>query len=143
MGSRALLAVALLLATACGGEAGGGGAGGLDGELRYTRSGGLAGVHEELVIQPDGRARLTVRGQDPEEFSLSEEELEGVASALEEAALDDIPADSTSDPAAPDAFTYVIEYEGREVRTDDPSAPSELDSLLGELDRIVSDHAPG
>lgn len=140
------MAIVLLLA-ACGGAAGGDGdaegAAELEGELRYTRSGGFAGAHDELVIQPDGAARLSVRGANEEEFNLSEDELESLATALGDAGLEDIPSDSTSDPAAPDAFTYVIGYGDEEVRTDDASVPSELTKLLTALDRIVSEHRPG
>src|SRR5262245_45217225 len=46
---RALLALLLLL-TGCGGAQP---AGGLDGEVRFSRGGGIAGVQDELVIAPD------------------------------------------------------------------------------------------
>jgi hypothetical protein len=137
-----LLAVALLVTTACGGAGEDEDAGGRTGELSYVRSGGLAGAHDRLTIQPDGSAELVVRGHDAEEFSLSDDELDALVGTLDGARLGDLPEDSTSEPPAPDAFLYEISYGPEQVRTDDPSAPSELRPLLTELDRIVGDHRP-
>lgn len=136
-----LWAAALMLATACGGA--GEDPGGLTGELRYVRGGGFAGVQDRLVVQPDGSAELVVRGHDAEELSLSEDELDELIGALDGARLEDLPANSTSKPPVADAFSYEVSYGNERVRTDDPSAPSQLGSLLTQLDRVVGDHHPG
>lgn len=140
MRTGVVLVVALLAATACGGAAGT--AAGLRDELRYVRSGGIAGAHDQLVIAPDGRGSLTVRGNTEQTFNLSDQELDSVAAALERANLEDVPSDSTSAQPAPDAFSYSLSYQGKEIRTDDPSIPSDLKPLVSELDRIVAKHRP-
>ena len=137
------LAIAVAAAPACGGDGSGGGSAPLEGQLEYARSGGFAGVMDSLVIESDGRAELTVRGSDPVSFTLSDDELEAVTDALQDADFAEIDADSTSDQAIADAFTYKISYGGKTVRTDDGSIPSELQGLLTELDRLVREHRPG
>ncbi len=114
----------------------------LSGELRYLRSGGFAGFHDQLVIEPSGRARLMVRGAEQQEFTLSGAELVALKAALDDADLENLPADSTSKRPAPDAFSHVVTYGGNEVRTDDPSVPPTLKPLLAQLGRIVEEHRP-
>jgi hypothetical protein len=137
----AVVVVTLLAATGCGG--GGNTTGGLSDELRYVRSGGLAGVHDQLMISPDGRASLVVRGHEKQDFRLSDEELDSLTAALDEANLDDLPSEATTAPAAPDTFSYSVSYQGKRIRTADPSVPSDLKPLLSELNRIVENHRPG
>ena len=130
--------VAVVAAGCGGGEA----AAEMSDELHYVRSGGFAGVHDELTIQPDGRGTLTVRGEDQEQFQLSDDELDDLQSALDAAGLEDAESDSTGEQPAPDAFSYVITYGDKEVRTDDPSVPDDLKDLLVTLDGIVEAHRP-
>ena len=124
--------VAVLAAGCGGGEA----AAEMSDELHFVRSGGFAGQHDELTIQPNGDVSLISRdGQ--EQFSLSDEELANLTGVLEDTGLGDIPSDSTSEQPVPDAFTYVVTYGETEVRTDDASVPAGLTDLLSELTNIV------
>ena len=125
--------VAVLAAGCGGGEA----AAEMSDELHFVRSGGFAGQHDELTIQPNGDVSLISRDGHQEQFSLSDEELAKLTGVLEDAGLEDIPSDSTSDQPVPDAFTYVVTYGETEVRTDDASVPPELTDLLSELTNIV------
>jgi hypothetical protein len=140
-----ILAIALLAASGCGGGeddgTGGSSPATLSAELRYVRDGGFAGDHDELVIAPDGRARVTrLRGRDAS-FELSRQEIAKVAEAVEGAKLDELNPKSTSPKPVPDAFVYTVSYRGRKVETDDAAMPDSLAPLRQQLDLLVTKHA--
>lgn len=130
--------VAVMAAGCGGGEA----AAEMSGELHFVRSGGFAGEHDELTIQPNGDAALTVRSGDAAQFRLSDEEMDDLQSALDGVDLAGMDSDLTSEKPAPDAFMYSVTYGNKELRTDDPSVPDELKDLLGTLNGIVENHRP-
>jgi hypothetical protein len=139
-----ILTIALLGASGCGGEDEGTGESSsatLSAELRYVRDGGFAGDHDELVIAPDGRARVTrLRGRDAS-FELSRQEIAKVAEAVEGAKLDELNPKSTSPKPVPDAFVYTVSYRGQKVETDDAAMPDSLAPLRQQLDLLVTKHA--
>ena len=111
----------------------------LKGELRYVKSGGFAGDHVELVVQPDGSAALKSRRGGEREFTLSDAELESLADEAE--LVERATADAYSQEPAPDAFVYTITYEGARARTDDPNLRiSGVASLIGELEKLLEAH---
>jgi len=132
-----MVALVVLAATGCGG---GEAAAEMNDELHYVRSGGIAGRHDELTIQPNGDAILSVRGEEETRFRLSDEEMIDLRTALEDSGLESVAADSMSDQPAPDAFSYSITYGSIEVRTDDPSVPNDLKGLLALLTGFVEGH---
>jgi len=135
----ALIGAVLVASAACASDEG---SAELRGELSYVRSGGLAGAHDRLVIDGDGRATLAVRGAAEQDFTLSAREMTALVGRLNDANLEDLPDDAASDRPVPDAFTHVVSYDGSEVRTDDASAPADLKPLLAELGRIIERHSP-
>jgi hypothetical protein len=140
-----ILAIALLAASGCGGGeddgTGGSSPATLSAELRYVRDGGFAGDHDELVIAPDGRARVTrLRGRDAS-FELSRQEIAKVVEAVEGAKLDELNPKSTSPKPVPDAFVYTVSYRGQKVETDDAAMPDSLAPLRQQLDVLVAKHA--
>jgi hypothetical protein len=134
-----ILGLVAVMAAGCGG---GEAAAEMNDELRYVRSGGFAGEHDELTIRPNGEAKLTVRGGDDAQFRLTDRELDDLQTVLDDAELQNVASDSTSEEPAPDAFSYVITYGDKEVRTDDPSVPDQLKDLLAALNGIVEAHRP-
>jgi hypothetical protein len=115
----------------------------LDGELTYTRGGGIAGRADRLVVQPDGSATLETRKGGERRLKLTDRELAGVAEELRRANLPELPAKSVADPPAPDAFGHRVVYGGTTVTADDPSMPQRLRGLVGTLGRLVDAHDKG
>jgi hypothetical protein len=133
-----LAGLALALLAGCGDDEGGSGgnAAKLAGPVTYERGGGLAGRRDRLVVQPDGRAKLTVRTQ-TKSIRLSDAELADLGRELDRADLDSLPADSTSRRPVPDTFGYRIIYDGTTVTTDDPAMPDKLRGLVSGLGELV------
>ena len=138
-----ILAIALLVASGCGGGDDGtdeSSSARLSGELRYVRDGGFAGDHDELVIAPDGHAQVTrLRGHDAS-FELTRQEIAKVAAAVQGAKLDELDPKSTSPKPVPDAFVYTVSYGGQKIETDDAAMPDSLAPLRQQLDVLVAKH---
>jgi hypothetical protein len=135
--------VALAAVAGCGDDetetppGGGGGGAHLEGDLTYTRGGGIAGRADRLVVRPDGSGTLETRKGGERGVLLSKKELSEVQSELTRANLPDLPAESVADPAAPDAFAHRVVYRGTTVTADDPSMPARLRGLVAVLARVV------
>ena len=88
------------------------------------------------MVRPDGSA--TLRSADVRrEFQLSSGELD--APAAEAATMRT--SQSVSDPAAPDARIYRIDYDGKMATTDDPRLKnSEIRALVVQLEKILQAH---
>jgi hypothetical protein len=134
--STIFVAFALLTLSSCGGESA---AATLQGTLGYSRSGGIAGLSEELTIQRDGRAKVTTR-EGSKAFKLSKEERSRVSAALEDADLANVKVKKT--PAVPDSFIYDLRYRGAKLQLNDTNVPKAVKPLLTELHRLVKAHAP-
>ena len=131
-----LAGLALVLLAGCGDDEDGGGKPALAGTLIYERGGGLAGRRDRLVVAPDGRAKLTVRGK-TRDVELKPQELDRIAAEVKKADLPSVPERSTSPKPIPDTFAYRIQYGTSEVTTDDPAMPDELRSLVARLGQLV------
>jgi hypothetical protein len=109
----------------------------------YQRAGGIAGVSERLVIDPDGSGKLVVGepDHDGQQFAIGESELERLRRGL--AAADFAAIDSESGLGCADCFEYDITYadttasfnEGAEI-------PDSVRAVAGELGQIVEAHLP-
>jgi hypothetical protein len=106
---RAAILLLLVLLTGCGGAAE---VPTLQGEVRFSRGGGIAGLQQELVIAPDGRARVTSRGRTVERFQVPKAERDAIARDLEKARFSSLPKDASPGPPVPDDFGYTINYDG-------------------------------
>ena len=138
---RTLLLAGLLLVllTGCGDDDGGGGgeqAPPLTGPMTYERGGGIAGRRDRLIVQPDGKAELTVRER-TKSIELTDGELDELGRDLEHADVASLPKDSTSKKPVPDTFGYRVSYGGSTVTTDDPAMPERLSGLCARLGALV------
>ena len=135
-----LAGIALVLLAGCGDDDGGGGGGEpaarLTGPVTYERGGGIAGRRDRLIVQPDGKAKLTVRER-TKSIELTDGELDELARDLEHADVASLPKDSTSKKPVPDTFGYRVTYGGTTVTTDDPAMPERLSGLCARLGALV------
>jgi hypothetical protein len=84
----------------------------LDGEVRFSRGGGIAGVQQELVIAPDGSAYTTSRGRTVERFQVGRANRDAIARDLRAARFLTLPQDASPGPPVPDDFGYTVTYDG-------------------------------
>jgi hypothetical protein len=143
---RIALMVALAVAiTGCGGDDDTdpdrpGGSGPL---VTYTKTGGIAGVHERLLVAEDGSATLAVgfQNQARESFDLAPDELERLRDLLAAADFADVGPDRGLGCA--DCFQYEIEYAGKTAAfAEIGEIPESVGEVVAELGRIVEAHAP-
>src|SRR4051812_35176997 len=114
MGVRWLVVASLALA-ACGGQAS---AATLQGNVKYSKSGGIAGVIQNLTVRPDGTGVASAYDR-KRAFTLPESRLKVLERTVREADL----AHTKSPPAGhgADAFAYGVEYRGHRVAWSDLS----------------------
>jgi hypothetical protein len=103
----------------------------LKGTLTYARTGGIAGVDDNLRIRRDGRSLLNGR-----EFRLRKVEREAVAKLVEEAKLEKVKVKPK--PAVPDAFNHTLTYRKHTIAFDDPSTPKKVKKLRDLLGRLIA-----
>jgi hypothetical protein len=130
---RALMGILAVLLTGCGGAEH---PAGLEGEVQFSRGGGIAGLQQELVIAPDGRARVTSRGRTVERFRVTKQELDAIASDLE--GFSSLPKDASPGPPVPDDFGYRITYRGHESSAQGSRMPDRFaraSDTLGDIGR--------
>lgn len=105
----------------------------------YERSGGLAGVQEELVIRRDGICSFSENGR-RKGFNLDQNTIQELRMLL--AALP--PAEELSQSESPrsgaDFLSYRISYHGQVYRVTDLRMPDELAPLVARINEILAKH---
>ena len=104
--------------------------------LEYRRSGGIAGFDDQLVIDPQGNATLTRRGQTTQ-FVLEPETIAQLEIFLDQADFARLNAEYLPAQPGADLFEYTITYQDHTVRTADTAVPGALQPVLDALNRIV------
>ena len=110
--------------------------------LRYERSGGIAGVQDDLRVAAERRATLvttTAGKRQTSRFTLSTRAIEALRKAFREAGWRQIHSPGTATGCA-DCFIYRIAYQGRVVNFDSVSFPEQLQPVVRRLDAIVAHH---
>lgn len=105
----------------------------------YQRSGGIAGVSDEMVVERDGTYRISRRGVAVARGRLSRAELDRLRAVLAAAHFRDIPVVSRHSGA--DLMTYVVAYDGYAVTAMDMAVPAALQPVLEVLDDLLGRHA--
>ncbi|MDX3852100.1 hypothetical protein [Streptomyces sp. AK02-01A] len=82
--------------------------------VTVTRSGGLAGRHDSVIVYSDGSYTTLVKGRTGTSGRMAAGELAELRAALSASGIERLPR-VLFDRPAPDAFLYAIAYQGREV----------------------------
>jgi hypothetical protein len=143
--SRTIHAVALLLLVAGCGRGGGGaaddrgpGGGAAAPVVVFVRSGGFAGTHDEVTVNPSGVATVTGSvGAPPRTRTLTTAELAELRAALDLARIATLERDYL-DRSAADAYQYAVTYQGVTVTADETVVPAALRPAVDLLSRLLA-----
>lgn len=97
-----------------------------------TVTGGIAGVHNTLLVQDDGTYTTSSRTGPARTGRMTPAELAALRQALEKADFAHLPREATGSPIA-DGFTYRLTYAGHTVTTDDTTRLPALRAVFAAL----------
>ncbi len=107
----------------------------------FRRTGGFAGFDDHLIVEPNGRSRLTVGTSSPSAKTyrgrITAAMLGKLENALRHAELPKLDRRYRADSAVRDAITYQVTYRGRTVEAQDTAVPGQLSPAVGILENIV------
>jgi hypothetical protein len=103
--------------------------------VRYARSGGIAGRHEELTISPGGDAVLRRDGAPAARGALTRTERSALSGALGDAGLP--PGTRTRHAGPPDGFTYTVTVGSATVEFGENDVPADVAGLLRVLQGVA------
>lgn len=131
---RVLGLILIAVLVGCAGQSGGGGNRTL---VTFSRSGGLLGVDDRLVVMEDGSMRLTRKGESPREGTVAPGTMERLRDLLTGREFRSLASSYSSRGA--DQMTYVIAVPGvGTVRTmDGAEHPAMLDEVIGVLSLLI------
>lgn len=109
--------------------------------LEYSRTGGIAGMNDHLIIYTNGKAVYTGRSKTPVEFTLDQSKLNELTDLLAKAQFTQLAGEYMPKGTVMDAFTYVITYKGHSVRTQDTATPDVLQPVIGALGKIIQENS--
>lgn len=103
--------------------------------IAYSRSGGFAGMQDQVTIDESGTVSIRRRDQ-MRESPLDPEKFRAIKAAFEAAGFSKLEESYTARGA--DLFTYVITYQDRTVTAMDSAVPPSLEPLIGLLNEIIA-----
>ncbi|MFB9447509.1 hypothetical protein Dvina_11610 [Dactylosporangium vinaceum] len=104
--------------------------------VSFTRTGGLAGNNDSLVVRPDGSYTIQTK-QAKRDGKLTDEELGALKAALASTDFNKLPTNNDSGAVA-DAYTYTITYGGKQITAKDGSIPPALQPVISALGAFLS-----
>ena len=104
--------------------------------LTFTRTGGLAGTNDRLVVRPDGAWTLTTKSGS-KEGKLTATELAALKSTLAQVGFSKLPKVNDNGNVA-DGYKYTISYGGDEVVAEDGAVPTALQPVITTLNGLLS-----
>jgi hypothetical protein len=107
-----------------------------DALLVFTRTGGLAGTNDRLVVRPDGAWTLTSKSGS-KEGKLTATELAALKTTMEQVGFSKLPKVNDNSNMA-DGYTYTINYGGTEVMAEDGAVPTALQPVITTLNGLLS-----
>jgi len=109
----------------------------------YQRSGGFAGLRDELTVYSNGDCELQRKAIE-REFTLEPDQLAHLKQLMEEESFLNLKGEFLPPNTGADFFEYVVSYQAGEskmhtVRTVSGAVPDALQPILSELDKLISD----
>ncbi|MFG2039304.1 hypothetical protein [Dactylosporangium sp. NPDC048998] len=114
----------------------GGNATAVDALIAFSRTGGLAGVSDSLIVGPDGSYTIQTR-QGTRTGKLSADELSALKAALASTDFNKMPTVNDNGAVA-DGYTYTITYSGRQITAKDGAIPPALQPVISALGGFLS-----
>jgi hypothetical protein len=108
---------------------------GLTSPVVLQRGGGIAGVSDRVVVQPDGRCTVSTRNHPASTRQLTEKQLSQVVQAVHEADLAATPPSPTA--VENDVFTYTLTAEGHTLRASQSNLPASVQPLVDVLRSLL------
>jgi hypothetical protein len=133
-----LLAALAVLVVGCGNAAS---AAELGGTLKYTRSGGIAGISERATVTTDGHVTVSASKRRTRTAQLTVAERRRLSKLVRDADLAHVKVDGKSECC--DQFEYSLSYRGRTLQWSDAHSPKSLGKLVAELNGLVAKYGGG
>lgn len=104
--------------------------------LRYQRTGGVAGINDQLIITADGNARITRMGQQSV-VALDADTMAAIHALFTETGFMQQYPSVPPVVSGADRIEYLVMYRGHTVRVMDGAIPAGLDPVIAALDAII------
>jgi hypothetical protein len=102
----------------------------------YSRSGGIAGFNDRLVIFDNGIALVSSKTTNSE-VDLNQTDIDNIIVLFNEAQFSQMEGNYSARAGSVDLIKYSISYENKTVNTEDTAIPPLLKPVITELNRIV------
>lgn len=102
----------------------------------YQRTGGIAGVHDRLVIFDNGVTLVSSRTTS-REILLNQSDLEQISAVFDTAQFPMLEGNYTSRRGGAELMHYSITYQGRTVNTEDTAVPHSLEPVITDMNLIL------
>ncbi|GAA4358711.1 protealysin inhibitor emfourin [Angustibacter luteus] len=113
----------------------------LAGPVVLTRTGGIAGMHDAVVLNPDGTYTVSRKVGEPVTRTADPAQVKAIADAVEQANLPALPA-STPDTTTSDQIYYKLSVGSRTYVINGTQTPEEVKPLIEALGELFSAPAP-
>jgi len=102
----------------------------------YTRSGGLTGFSDHLVVFENGQAVYSTHSGSGM-IMLDEPSLMELKDQLDDADFPNLSTEYPAETGGADYFTYLITYRDKTVMTETTAVPGQLEPVISSLDSIL------
>ena len=102
----------------------------------YTRSGGLTGFSDHLVVFENGQAVYSTHSGSGVTL-LDEPSMQELKNLLDEADFPNLSAEYPAETAGADYYTYIIIYRDTSVMAETTAVPGQLEPVISGLDSIL------
>ena len=102
----------------------------------YSRSGGIAGFNDRLVIFDNGIALVSSKTTNSE-VDLNQTDIDNIIILFNQAQFSQLEGNYSARAGSVDLIKYSISYENKTVNTEDTAIPPLLKPVITELNRIV------